>query len=165
MVGHDPEGDGRAAEGAGRSRGADPEDGDSPVGEVVEREVAPASPVPGSADDRLLRLMEEFRRRQRQRPDLVVRPWWTPVENGAVGHQPPHGALGFVIEYCPRGRDTAELAVRRDRVRIEGTSGLREAGLGLSDGWLLEGEDRVCPETLANYLLRLADQLLDEEAA
>lgn len=112
------------------------------------------------SEDRLTRLMQEFRRRQRERPDLVVRPWWTTSEVF-----PEMGrTTGFVVEYCPRGVESAELAVRRDRVRVEGPGGLRELPLDLSEGWLLGGEEVTCPELMANHLLAVADRLLGEAA-
>jgi hypothetical protein len=125
----------------------------------------PGWPGPGGgelppAEGRLIRLMEEFRRRQRQRPDLVVRPWWTPPgEDGTTAR------VGFVVEYCPGGRESAELVVRGDRVTVDGPRGAREAPLDLAAGWGLDGTDTRSPETLANHLLRLADGVLEGEEA
>lgn len=138
-------------------------------GGIEDREedgdAGPSSPARSPAEDRLIRLMEEFRRRQRERPDLVVRPWWVSDGAGAAGRLAERrGALGFVVEYCPRGGDSAELAVRPDRVRVEGPAGLREASLELATGWLLAGEDVECAELLANHLLSMADGLLGEPA-
>ena len=107
------------------------------------------------AEQRLLRLMAEFRRRQRGRPDLVVRPW--------LSHGDPAGAepgVGFVVEYCPEGRAAAELRVRHDRAVAEGPAGLREAALCLRTGWRYEGADVRGPELMANHLLRLAGATL-----
>lgn len=105
---------------------------------------------------RLVELMEEFRRRQRRRPDLVVRPWWTAGEDGL------RGRVGFMVEYCPTGSASAEVAVRLERVTVEGPSGATEAALELASGWFLDGSDTKSPETLANHLLRLADRTLGE---
>jgi len=114
-------------------------------------------PLP-RCEERLLELLEEFRRRQRRRPDLAVRPWWTPgVEHGSR-------RVGFVVEYCPNGRASAEVVVRLDRVTVEGPVGVSEAMLDLDGGWLLDGSDTRSPETLANHLLRLADRTLGEAA-
>jgi hypothetical protein len=110
-------------------------------------------------EERLIQLIEEFRRRQRRCPDLVVRPWWTPAEaNGQ------HPRIGFVLEYCPGGRESVEVVVREDRVTVEGPVGARETGLDLTAGWRLDGTDAGSPETLANYLLRLADRALEDAA-
>lgn len=111
-------------------------------------------------EERLLALMEEFRRRQRKRPDLVVRPWWSPGPE-EVGR----ARLGFVVEYCPNGRESVELVVRGSRVTVDGPSGAQESRLDLDGAWSLDGEDAGCPETLANYLIRLADRSLESEAA
>ena len=109
-------------------------------------------------DEGIIRLMEEFRRRQRRRPDLVVRPWWTPPRD-IQGHP----RVGFVVEYCPDGRDSAELLVRADRVTVDGPTGALDAALELGGGsWGIDGRDAACPETLANYLLRMADRVLQE---
>lgn len=126
----------------------------------------------GSVDGRLTGLMEEFRRRQRERPDMVVRPWWAsgpPVGSGeaveaAPGRTGRRSAVGFVVEYCPAGVESVEIAVRRDRVRLEGPAGVRQATLELAAGWELEGVDVGCPELLANHLLSMADRLLGEAA-
>jgi hypothetical protein len=107
---------------------------------------------------RLMALIDEFRRRQRVRPDLAVRPWWSPGADGAPGR------LGFVVEYCPAGRESAELVVRCGRVTVEGPRGVLEAVLDLESGWVLDGVDAGSPETLANHLLRLADRTLAEVA-
>lgn len=109
-------------------------------------------------EQRLRALMEEFRRRQRRRPDLAIRPWWTSGGDGGARR------VGFVVEYCPDGRESAELVVRLDRVTVDGPGGVAEAALDLEDGWLLEGAETGSPETLANYLLRLADRTLGEAA-
>ena len=108
------------------------------------------------AERRLLELMDEFTRRQHVCPDLVVRFWFASAAEEPRGRRP----VGFVVEYCPRGVDSAELAVRLDRVRAEAPGGVREVSLNLADGWRLDGHDRQCPETLASHLLRMADQLL-----
>ena len=129
----------------------------------VEGDAGPSLPARGPADERLIRLMEEFRTRQRKCPNLVVRPWWTPYEPSDA--DTGGGATGFVVEYCPGGVESAELAVRRDRVRVEGPAGVAHATVDLDAGWILDGEDRRCQETMANYLLRMADRLLGEEAA
>jgi hypothetical protein len=113
--------------------------------------------MPGPAR-RLMGLIEEFRRRQRVRPDLAVRPWWSPGADGAPGR------LGFVVEYCPEGRESAEVVVRAGRVTVEGPRGVLEAALDLESGWVLDGVDAGSPETLANHLLRLADRTLAEAA-
>lgn len=113
------------------------------------------------SEPRLTRLMQEFRRRQRERPDLVVRPWWTTSEHVADEGQ---RMTGFVVEYCPRGVESAELAVRHDRVRVEGPGGLRELTLDLSEGWRLGDQEVTCPELMANHLLAVADRLLGEAA-
>jgi hypothetical protein len=109
--------------------------------------------------DRLVGLVAEFRRRQRVRPDLVVRPWW--AAPGRPGEAP---RLGFVLEYCPGGRESVEIVVRGERVTVEGPSGTVEAVLDLSAGWRLDGCETGSPETLANHLLRLADRALGEAA-
>lgn len=126
------------------------------AGEGAHRAEAGADTV----KERVMELMEEFRRRQRNRPDLVVRPWWAQDEESNGSRQGGPGAVGFVVEYCPGGVASAELAVRSDRVRVEGPGGTLDGKLDLKEGWHLDGEDRVCPETLANYLLRMADQVL-----
>jgi hypothetical protein len=113
--------------------------------------------MPGPAR-RLMGLIEEFRRRQRVRPDLAVRPWWSPGADGAPGR------LGFVVEYCPEGRESAEVVVRHGRVTVEGPRGVLESVLDLESGWVLDGADAGSPETLANHLLRLADRTLAEAA-
>ncbi len=73
-------------------------------------------------------------------------------------------ALGFVVEYCPHGVESAEVAVRPGRVRVEAPGGVREATLDLAAGWRLDGEDVRCVESLVNHLLGMADRLLDEAA-
>lgn len=122
----------------------------------------PDSEGPGS--DRFLSLLNEFRRRQRERPDLVVRPWWTSGDGEGAGDGESGVVAGFVVEYCPRGVESVELAVRRDRVRVEGRGELRESSLDLGAGWLLDGADVRCPELMANHLLAMADRLLGEAA-
>jgi hypothetical protein len=107
---------------------------------------------------RLVALIEEFRRRQRIRPDLAVRPWWSPGADGVPGR------LGCVVEYCPEGGESAEVVVRCGRVTVEGPKGHLEAVLDLESGWVLDGVDAGSPETLANHLLRLADRTLAEVA-
>lgn len=109
------------------------------------------------SEQRLLRLMAEFRRRQRERPDLVVRPWLSHDEpgSGAMG-------IGFVIEYCPDGVSCAELRIRHDRAVVEGPEGAREAVLCLRGGWVFEGTDVRGPELMANHLLRLAAATLPD---
>lgn len=135
------------------------ESGEAESGEGGEN--APRAGGGGStAKERMMELMHEFRRRQRSRPDLVVRPWWAPAAESNGGRGAGPGAVGFVVEYCPRGVVSAELAVRLDRVRVEGPGGALHGTLDLEEGWRLDGEDRVCPETLANYLLRMADEVL-----
>lgn len=124
----------------------------------------PRSSELSPAEGRLTALMEEFRRRQRERPDMVVRPWWAPGGPEAVGRTGRRSAVGFVVEYCPRGIDSVEMAVRRDRVRLEGPGGMRQASLELGSGWRLDGADVRCPELLANHLLSMADRLLGEAA-
>jgi hypothetical protein len=147
------------------------------VGRERVAHAAADSPEParGVAGERLVALMKEFRRRQRRSPELVVRPWWAPgrAADGAAssgdgpgngGPPSPYeslGAVGFIVEYCPRGVESAELAVRTDRVRVEGPAGVVEGRLDLETGWSLDGQDRICPETLANHLLRMADRVLD----
>jgi hypothetical protein len=129
----------------------------------MDGDAGPSMPARGPAEERLIRLMEEFRDRQRRCPNLVVRPWWTAREEdgGGAGRM----TMGFVVEYCPAGVDSAELAVRRDRVRVEGPGGVLLGVLDLAEGWLLDGRDRACPETMANYLLRMADEVLENAAA
>lgn len=119
------------------------------------------TPVAAGADHRLNRLMKEFIRRQRERPDLVVRPWWSSDDAGPDGTR---RADGFVVEYCPRGVESAEMAVRPDRVRVEGPSGLREAPLDLAGGWRIAGDDVGCAELMVNHLLAMADRVLGEAA-
>ncbi|MFP4624554.1 MAG: hypothetical protein ACLFRX_10280 [Gemmatimonadota bacterium] len=116
------------------------------------------------AERRLARLLEEFTRRQRESPTLVVRPWWWPGAERSDAGRGSGGAFGFVVEYCPAGEECAEIAVRVDRVRVEGPTGAREARLDLAAGWRLGSEDVGYPETLANHLLRLADRVLNEAA-
>jgi hypothetical protein len=108
------------------------------------------------AERRLVELMAEFRRRQRRRPDLVVRPWWTPGGEGIPGR------VGFVVEYCPTGSTSAEMAVRLDRVTVDGPAGSTDAVMELGSGWFLNGSDTKSPETLANHLLKLADRTLGD---
>lgn len=122
-------------------------------GGVGDAESATAFPP---VEQRLLRLMGEFRRRQRMRPDLVVRPWWTPVDADA---ETP--GVGFVVEYCPEGGASAELRIRADRAVVDTPHGSAEARLSLEDGWHFEGEQVAGPELLANHLLRLASRILD----
>lgn len=113
-----------------------------------------------AGEERLVRLMEEFRSRQRRRPDLVVRPWWSSGPS-----EPGRARVGFVVEYCPDGQRSAELRVRGSRVTVDGPVGSIEAVLQLDEGrWELDGRDAGCPETLANHLLRLADRALGEAA-
>lgn len=130
--------------------------GEEPGGPGVREDVTPGPiGIFPAAEQRLLRLMAEFRRRQRERPDLVVRPW--------LSHGQEHGAgpsIGFVLEYCPGGDAWAEVRVRHDRAVAEGPAGTREAGLDLRDGWLFEGADVRGPELMANHLLRLAGRAL-----
>lgn len=149
-----------ASEGSsdGEIRGGARGDGGGPGSGTGAPGSGPGGLEPRGARDRLRRLMEEFRRRQRECPDLVVRPWWVADGTGS------RAAVGFVVEYCPRGVESAELAIRRDRVRVEGPGGVREARLELETGWLLDGEDRHSPETVANHLLSMADRLLEEAA-
>jgi hypothetical protein len=109
-------------------------------------------------EERVIELMREFQHRQQRRPDLAVRPWWSAGDAGAAGR------VGFVVEYCPAGRESAELVVRGCRVTVEGPAGVLEARLDLSGGWLLDGVETGSPETLANHLLRLADRVLEEAA-
>lgn len=134
-------------------------------GRRIDGDAGPSSPVGGAAEERLIGLMEEFERRRRRRPDLVVRPWWAPGEANDLAGRRSRGRRGFVVEYCPGGRESAELAVRRDRVTVEGPGGWDSATLDLDGGWYLDGRDRTCPETMVNYLLRMADGVLDGEAA
>lgn len=121
----------------------------------------PTGPARGLEEERLGRLMEEFRERQRRRPELVVRPWWAQGPDGPPGRR---GSLGFVVEYCPDGVQSVEIAVRLDRVRLDGPGGVRELGLALEAGWWLDGEDTGSPALLANHLLSRADGLLSEAA-
>jgi hypothetical protein len=133
----------------GREKGAELgawADGGSPGGGV-----APAT-------RRLTELMEEFRHRERQRPDLVVRPWW------ATGPAGDRLSQGFVVEYCPAGRESAEIVVRGSRVTVDGPGGVTETRLDLDQGWVLGGLDTRSPQTLLNHLLRLADAVLGEAA-
>lgn len=137
----------------------------------VETEAAPERGGPSTgegysrvtlapAEEGLVRLMEEFRRRQRRRPDLVVKPWWTPASP-----EPGRERLGFVVEYCPHGQQSAELVVRAGRATVDGPGGALEATLDLAgDRWAIDGRDVGCPETLTNHLLRLADRTLGEAA-
>jgi hypothetical protein len=113
--------------------------------------------VAAPTDRRMNELMEEFRDRQRQRPDLVVRAWWTAVGGSRVRR-------GFVVEYCPLGRESVHLAVRGNRVTVDGPGGARDAALELTVGWILDGVDTSSPQTLANHLLRMADTVLGEPA-
>lgn len=133
-------------------------------GPSEQEDAAPSSALGGSGESRLIRLMEEFRERQRESPELVVRPWWSPEAGAGAGRRAGRGAVGFVVEYCPRGVESAEVAVRRNRVRVEGPGGVREAMLDLGSGWLLDGADVRCPELLVNHLLGMADRLLIEAA-
>jgi hypothetical protein len=112
-----------------------------------------------------MRLLEAFQERQRKRPELVVRPWWS-SDVAAVGGRASAGsaAIGFVVEYCPRGIESAEIAVRPGRVRVEVSGGVHESPLDLSGGWHLDGTDVQCAELLVNHLLGIADRLLDETA-
>jgi hypothetical protein len=107
---------------------------------------------------RLIRLIEEFRERERRCPNLVVRSWFTPSDEGMPAR------VGCVIEYCPDGRKSVEVAVRQDRVTVDGPASALEAVLDLTEGWVLDGRDTRSPETLANYLLRMADRALGEAA-
>ncbi len=116
-----------------------------------------------AGEERLTLLMEEFQRRQAERPELVVRPWWISGSRGDDGDA-PRRITGFVVEYCPRGVESAELAIRPDRVRVEGPRGLREAPLDLEAGWRLAGRDVSCPRLMTNHLLSMADRLLGEAA-
>jgi hypothetical protein len=138
----------------GQPEGGNTERAGEPVGwdRIAAGELSPT-------EVRLAELMEEFRSRQRRRPDLVVRPWW--IATAALTGRP---RLGFVIEYCPTGRNSVEVVVRSDRVTIDGPTGALEAELDLGSGWLLDGSETGSPETLANHLLRLADRALDEAA-
>jgi hypothetical protein len=112
-----------------------------------------------------MRLMEAFRERQRERPELVVRPWWSSDVADAKGRVTGRrAAIGFVVEYCPRGIESAEIAVRPGRVRVEAPGGVRESPLDLTAGWHLDGADVRCAELLVNHLLGMADRLLDEAA-
>jgi hypothetical protein len=133
---------------AGRERGAGLErsgEGDVPTEDV-------------SIAQRLTELMEEFRHRERQRPDLVVRPWWT---TDAWGNRL---SQGFVVEYCPTGGESAEIVVRGTRVTVDGPGGVTETRLDLDRGWVLGGLDTRSPQTLMNHLLRLADASFGEAA-
>lgn len=115
-------------------------------------------PAPGAfapAEQRLLRLMGEFRRRQWERPNLVVRPWLSEAREA-----PEEPGVGFVIEYCPRGDASAELRVRWNRAVAEGPAGAREAAICLATGWRYDGADVRGPELMANHLLRLAEATL-----
>jgi hypothetical protein len=125
---------------------------------VVPDEAGPESEGFPARERRLIRLIEEFRARQRRCPNLAVRSWFTPSDDG----QPAR--LGCVIEYCPDGQRSVEVAVRHDRVTVEGPAGALEAPLDLTDGWVLDGRDTGSPETLANYLIRMADRALGEAA-
>jgi hypothetical protein len=107
---------------------------------------------------RLIRLIEEFRERERRCPNLVVRSWFTPSDEGMPAR------VGCVIEYCPDGRRSVEVAVRQGRVTVDGPATALEAPLDLTDGWVLDGRDTGSPETLANYLIRMADRALGEAA-
>ena len=109
------------------------------------------------AEQRLLRLMAEFRRRQRERPDLVVRPWFS----GAAADS---GGIGFVVEYCPRGSPCAEIRIRHDRALAQGPAGQADAVLGLEKGWLFDDADVRGPELMANHLIRLAETTLPAPA-
>jgi hypothetical protein len=119
----------------------------------------PDGSAPLPSDERLIRLMTEFRRRQQRCPNLVVRPWWTTSGDGE------RLRVGFVVEYCPHGRESAELVVRQGRVTVDGPAATCDATLDLVDRWELDGVDTRSPETLANHLLRLADGVLGEEEA
>lgn len=111
-------------------------------------------------EEKLVRLMEELGERQRRRPDIVVRPWWSPGPPQAGSPR-----VGFVLEYCPDGRQTVQLRVRSRRITVEGPAGVVEASLDLQgDRWAVNGEEAGCPELLANHVLRLADQALVEAA-
>ncbi len=110
-------------------------------------------------ETRLVRLLDAFWHRQRRRPNLVVRPWWSTAEGEEESR------VGFLVEYCPDGRQSATLVVRQDRVTVEGPRGTEEVPLDLTGGWRLGGQDTHCPETTVNYLLRLADRVLDAEVA
>ena len=106
-------------------------------------------------EQRLLRLMGEFRRRQRERPDMVVRPWLSHTDTGT-----DEPGIGFVVEYCPCGVACAELRVRWDRAVAEGPAGAQEATLCLRGGWIFNDSDVRSPELMANHLLRLAERTL-----
>lgn len=132
-----------------------------PAAASPEEDPTPSDPRdrPGAfppPEQRLLRLMAEFRRRQRERPDLVVRPWLSHGDAAASGP-----AVGFVVEYCPRGRAAAELRVRHDRAVADGPAGTLEVALCLCAGWRYEGADVRGPELMANHLLRLAERVLE----
>lgn len=125
--------------------------------------VVPEGVDPGASrftvpERRLIRLLEAFQERERRCPNLVVRSWFTPSEEGMPAR------VGFVIEYCPDGHTSVELAVRQDRVTVDGPARAVEARLDLTDGWVLGDRDTGSPETLANYLLRMADRVLGEAA-
>ncbi len=109
-------------------------------------------------EQRLLDLIEELLRRQRRRPDMVVRPWWTPTSG-----VDDVSRVGFVLEYCPGGVVSVELAVRGDRVTVDGPGGASEVPLRLSECWEIDGVDAGSPEILANHLLRLADRALERD--
>ena len=106
-------------------------------------------------EQRLLRLMAEFRRRQRERPDMVVRPWLSDVPESS-----PDPGIGFVVGYCPDGGEIAELRVRHDRAVVEGPAGSGSATLCLQSGWRFDGADVRGPELMVNHLLRLAERTL-----
>jgi hypothetical protein len=139
--------------------GGQPADGQEGWGDGFSRWSESMAGLFPPREERLIELIEEFRRRQRRCPDLVVRPWWTLAEAEGL-----HPRIGFVVEYCPGGRESVEVVVREDRVRVEGPLGARETGLDLTAGWRLDGADAGSPETLANYLLRLADRALEDAA-
>jgi hypothetical protein len=145
----------RSGDGA-RAAGGAVGDAHPELGEPVE-----SRPVMDPAEQRMVGLMEEFRRRQRKRPDVAVRPWWS---SGGLASRTA-GAIGFVLEYCPHGVASAHIVVRRGRVTVEGPEGTREATIDLTHGWRFDDRDVECPETLANYLLRLASQTLGDGAA
>jgi hypothetical protein len=110
----------------------------------------------GDGERRMAELVEEFRRRQRQRPDLAVRPWWSTGGVAGGGRR-----TGFVLDYCPAGSRSVEVVVRAKRVTVEGPAGVRDHVLDLEAGWVLDGADTGSPETLANHLIRLADRALE----
>jgi hypothetical protein len=144
-------GSGARGDGRGQGRGQGTNGGPDPI--------APYAGLLSPSEQRMAGLIEEFRRRQRRRPDLVVRPWWTPPGTDGFPLR-----LGFVMEYCPGGRDSVELAARDGRVTVEGPVGARDVVLDLGAGWVLGGVDAGSPEILANLLLRLADRALEEPA-